>query len=193
MGAELVEFSCRIYSQSYRLYGQVYTWFPRAFLQPSAARVLGTMRVSLRSQTWFETVLGEGRFGLFSPNYNTKKQQPRRTFLLFTSNSEENIKKHNFRITFGHVSPRTLCAQVAIERRSLRKRAAAGTINPTSSILSVTKFARMVRYGVLSAFWYFCHVFLSFLQHPSSLTPPLCPPPLLLRSHSLSSWLCPFS
>lgn len=112
------------------------------------------------------------------------------------------IEKKKCRITFGHVSPRTLCAQVAIEKLPLRKRAAAVTINPTSSIPSLPNLVRMVRRA-------FCLlIFLSCLCLPSSpfltlATSVLLPRSAslslffpaslsLLSSHSLASWLCPF-
>lgn len=98
----------------------------------------------------------------------------------------ERKAENNCRITFGHVSPRTLCAQVAIEKLPLRKRAAVVTINPTSSIPSVTNLARMVRRA-------FCLlIFLSclsvFPSIPSSLSPPLyySPYPPFSRSLALS-------
>lgn len=76
--------------------------------------------------------------------------------------SKKTKQKKKCRITFGHVSPRTLCAQVAIEKLPLRKRAAAVTINPTSSVPSLPKLARMVRRA-------FCLlIFLSCLLFPPS-------------------------
>lgn len=96
------------------------------------------------------------------------------------------IEKKKCRITFGHVSPRTLCAQVAIEKLPLRKRAAPVTINPTSSIPSLPSFARMVRRA--SCLLIFLSCLSAFPPVLSSLSPPLyCSlSPSLLRCLSLS-------
>lgn len=101
------------------------------------------------------------------------------------------INDNNCRITFGHVSPRTLSAQVAIEKLPLR----------SSPLIRHPRSRRspvwLAWYSVLSAFWYFCHVFLSSLgslplsHHLCSRSiPPPSPPSLSL--YSLSCWLCPF-
>lgn len=72
-----------------------------------------------------------------SPPLYHQKEKVRTIFFFFFTN--------NWRITFGHVSPRTLCSKVPIEKLPLRKRVMIVTINPTSSIPAVTNLARMVQ------------------------------------------------
>lgn len=118
--------------------------------------------------------VGNNNYGAPCPPPPSLSPKPVPLFPLRTVAGRERgnkIEKKKCRITFGHVSPRTLCAQVAIEKLPLRKRAAAVTINPTSSIPSLPSFARMVRRA--SCLLVLLSCLSAFPPVLSSLSPPL--------------------